>query len=74
MGSEMCIRDRVSSTYWNLFFGADPALMAQDKEGLQTMHNLGRNMAWLLKCIQAGKTQGLLPPQTPTPERINFNR
>ena len=51
-----------SSTYWNMVFGPAPELVGQDKEGLQTMRNLARNMAWLLRCIQAGHKQGCLPP------------
>lgn len=51
-----------SSTYWNMVFGPAPELVGQDKEGLQTMRNLARNMAWLLRCIQAGQKQGCLPP------------
>ena len=27
----------------------------KDEEGMQTMYNLGNNMAWLLKCIELGK-------------------
>ena len=53
----------VSSTYWNMVFGPAPELVVQDKEGLQTMRNLGRNMAWLLGCIEAGRQQGRTPPQ-----------
>lgn len=64
----------VTSTYWNMVFGPAPELVAQDKEGLQTMRNLGRNMAWLLKCIQAGARQGVTPPVTETDHWTNFNR
>jgi len=32
----------------------------QDAEGLQTMRILGKNMAWLLKCIEVGKKQGIV--------------
>lgn len=56
----------VTSTYWNMVFGPAPELVEQDKEGLQTMRNLGRNMAWLLKCIQAGAQQGVTPPVAET--------
>lgn len=52
----------VSSTYWNMVHGLCADDTKQDLEGLQTMRNLGRNMAWLLKCIEAGKTAGLVPP------------
>lgn len=64
----------VSATYWNMLFGPKPELVAQDLEGLQTMRNLGRNMAWLLRCIEAGKQQGLLPPQAERQYWSNFNR
>lgn len=64
----------VTSTYWNMVFGPAPELVAQDKEGLQTMRNLGRNMAWLLKCIQAGVRQGVTPPVAETDHWTNFNR
>lgn len=53
----------VSSTYWNHVYGGEPEEVLQDKEGLMTMHNLGKNMAWMLKCFAAGKEQGFLPPE-----------
>ena len=64
----------VTSTYWNMVFGPAPELVEQDKEGLQTMRNLGRNMAWLLKCIQAGVRRGVTPPAMETEHWTNFNR
>lgn len=64
----------VSSTYWNMVFGPAPELVEQDKEGLQTMRNLGRNMAWLLGCIEAGRQQGRMPPQAERGRWTNFNR
>ena len=64
----------VSSTYWNMVYGPTPELVAQDEEGLQTMRNLGRNMAWLLKCIQAGKDQGVVVPNIERHYRTNFNK
>lgn len=64
----------VSSTYWNMVFGPAPELVERDKEGLQTVRNLGRNMAWLLKCIQAGAQQGVTPPAAETDHWTNFNR
>ncbi|MFA6075824.1 MAG: flavodoxin family protein [Negativicutes bacterium] len=45
----------VGSSYWNNGFGMNPGEVLQDAEGLQTMHNLGKNMAWLIKCIDAAK-------------------
>lgn len=64
----------VSSTYWNMVYGPAPELVEQDLEGLQTMRNLGRNMAWLLNCIQAGKERGIDPPTAETAHWTNFNR
>jgi len=54
--------------------GPAPELVEQDLEGLQTMRNLGRNMAWLLKCIQAGTQQGVTVPVAETEHWTNFNR
>ena len=60
----------VSSQYWNQVHGNTPDEVRQDIEGMQTMRTLGQNMAWLLKCIEAGRASGVdLPsyePQTPT--------
>ena len=52
----------VSSTYWNNVFGRNPGEAEQDAEGLATMRNIGHNMAWLLRCIQAGAAAGIEPP------------
>lgn len=64
----------ISSTYWNVVHGPAPEMLKQDLEGLQTMRNLGRNMAWILKCIDLGKYSGLIPPTAETKYRTNFNR
>ena len=45
----------VSSQYWNQVHGFMPEDVRKDGEGLQTMRTLGENMAWLLKCIEAGR-------------------
>ncbi|AOY59453.1 MULTISPECIES: flavodoxin family protein [Desulfococcus] len=41
------------SSYWNMGIGLDKGDVDKDEEGLQTMKTLGRNMAWLLKKINA---------------------
>ncbi len=51
----------VSSNYWNEIHGNTAEEAAQDTEGMQTMRVLGKNMAWLLKCIEAGKEAGIQP-------------
>ena len=53
----------VSSTYWNQVYGAQPEQISEDKEGLMTMVNIGKNMAWVLKCLELGKEQGLAHPE-----------
>jgi multimeric flavodoxin WrbA len=45
----------VSSQYWNQTHGFTPEDVRKDLEGMQTMRTLGRNMAWLLKCIEAAR-------------------
>lgn len=64
----------VSSTYWNNVHGNTPEEVKQDKEGLQTMRNLGKNMAWLIKCIDAGKKAGIDIPVAESSEKTNFIR
>lgn len=53
----------VSSTYWNQVYGAQPEQILEDKEGLMTMYNIGKNMAWVLKCLELGKEHGLTHPE-----------
>lgn len=64
----------VSSQYWNMVHGNSPQEVAQDLEGLQTMRTLGRNMAWLLKSIEAGKKAGIALPEKEELQSTNFIR
>ena len=41
----------VGSSYWNIGMGLNPGEVEEDQEGITTMENLGRNMAWILKKI-----------------------
>ena len=50
-----------SSTYWNQVHGFSAADVEKDLEGLQTMRNLGRNMAFLIKAIATQKEKDGLP-------------
>ena len=64
----------VSSQYWNMVHGSKTEEVLKDEEGMQTMGTLGNNMAWLLKCVEAGKNNGI---QTPVNEDViltNFIR
>lgn len=64
----------VSSQYWNQVHGNTPEEVKQDAEGMQTMRTLGNNMAWLLKCIETGKKQGILFPEREPAVKTNFIR
>ena len=64
----------VSSNYWNMVHGNTPDEILQDKEGLQTMENLGKNMAWLLKCIEFSDKNGIKKPETEEKIMTNFIR
>lgn len=70
----ICSMPVVSSQYWNMVHGNTPEEVKQDLEGLQTMRTLGRNMAWMLKCIEAGKQNGILFPEHEEKIATNFIR
>ncbi|MEA4920096.1 MAG: flavodoxin family protein [Clostridiaceae bacterium] len=64
----------VSSRYWNMVHGNIPEQVRQDLEGMQVMRYLGRNMAWLLKCIEAGRQNGISKPEEEKRVFTNFIR
>ena len=64
----------VSSRYWNMVHGAKPEDVKADEEGVQIMRILGRNMAWLLKSIEAGKKAGVEQPRAEKKVFTNFIR
>lgn len=64
----------VSSQYWNQVHGNTPEQVRCDEEGMQTMRTLGNNMAWLLKCIEAGKEAGITFPECEPAVKTNFIR
>jgi len=62
-----------SSNYWNVAHGHNPGEMDQDGEGKQIMEVLGKNMAWIMNIIAAGKDQ--FPPPAPVAKTLtNFIR
>lgn len=63
-----------TSVYWNQVHGNTPEQVREDNEGLQTMRYLGENMAWLIKCIQAGKAAGVAEPEQEKRVTTNFIR
>ncbi len=59
----------VASQYWNAVHGNTPQEVKQDREGLQIMRTLGRNMAWMLKAVEQQRNADGVPerePWTPT--------
>lgn len=53
---------QVGSRYWNMVHGSQADEVFRDEEGVQIMQVLGQNMAWILKCIEAGKAAGIEAP------------
>lgn len=64
----------ISSQYWNQVHGNTPEEVIQDVEGMQTMRTLGHNIAWLLKCIKAGRSVGIEHPEPEEQIKTNFIR
>lgn len=64
----------VSGRYWNMVHGRTPNEVLDDIEGMQNMRFLARNMAWTLKCIEAGKQLGIKPPEQEEVVYTNFVR
>ena len=64
----------VSSQYWNQVHGNTPDEVRQDLEGLQIMRQLARNMAWLLRSIEAGRAAGIALPEHEPPVKTSFIR
>ena len=64
----------VNSQYWNILFGLKPNEIEQDKEGIQTLKLLARNLAWVLKVFAASKGVIEEPPIEIPRIRSNFCR
>lgn len=58
-----------SSTYWNMVHGNNPAEVQQDLEGLQTVRNMARMLAWMTKVLASGTK-----PDLESGSRTNFIR
>lgn len=52
----------ITSRYWNMVHGTTPEEVRQDLEGIQTLELLGHNMAYFLKCREAGEKLGISAP------------
>ena len=64
----------VNGSYWAMVHGSNAEQVLQDAEGCAVMQELGRNMAWLLHCIEAGRAAGFEHPQNPKRPMTNFIR
>jgi len=62
----------ITSRYWNMVHGSTPEEVLKDEEGVQIMQVLGRNMAWVLKSIEAGKAAGIPQPEPVKKVWTNF--
>lgn len=58
----ICNMPIATSQYWNQVHGSTPEDVKKDEEGMQTMRTLALNIAWMLKCIEAGKKAGVELP------------
>ena len=64
----------ISTRYWNMAFGRKAEDVTQDAEGMQALRILGNNMAYYLKCIEAGREKGITPPEQEKVTLTNFIR
>ena len=64
----------VSSCYIPMVFGSNAEQAEQDEEGTRIMRTLGRNMAWMLKSIEAGRAAGVEEPEKLPRATTNFIR
>ena len=64
----------VGTTYWPILHGHTPGEAAQDEEGMQTIRNAARYLAWILKCIQSADENGIDRPQIEHTYMTNFIR
>lgn len=63
----------VTSDYWGIAHGADAGEVLQDTEGVEVAAKLGRNMAWMVKVLNA--TKDTIPaPETGHRTMTNFIR
>ena len=60
--------------YKRQVYGRVPGEAEQDLEGMQTMQNLAKNMAWMMKCFELGRKNGIELPDTSAVVRTDFIR
>lgn len=64
----------INGNYWPMVHGSTPEDVLKDEEGLQIVRNIARNMAWILKCIDIGKKNGIEHPVEEPKIKTNFIR
>ena len=62
----------VTSCYWTMVHGMRPEDVQKDEEGAYVIKRLGKNLAWILKSIEAGKAAGVPQPQPAQKPTTNF--
>lgn len=62
----------ISGRYWNMVHGQNPEEVKQDKEGMQNMRILAKNLAYHLKCKEAAAKAGIVLPAVENVEYTNF--
>ena len=62
----------ITSNYWNMVHGNNKDEVIKDLEGIQTIRILARNMSFYLKCLEAGKEKGIIPPEKEKKISTNF--
>ena len=68
----ICNMPIAPSQYWNQVHGNTPDEVRRDLEGMQTMHTLARNIAWMVKCFEAGREKGIERPVYEKQVMTNF--
>jgi len=64
----------VPARYWPMVFGNSPDEVAQDKEGLQNLRILARQMIYMIRTQQAAKEAGIEAPEAEPKIWTNFIR
>lgn len=64
----------ITSAYWTMVHGSVPEDVMKDEEGVAVLKQLGKRMAYFLKCIEAGKAAGIKAPAPAVYNKTNFIR
>ena len=64
----------INGNYWPMVHGSNPDDVRKDEEGLQIVRNIARNMAWILKSLNAAKEAGIEPPEREAKIKTNYIR